>query len=166
MANKRDAPRCLHAASREKSIIVSEHGIPKILQWLGYASVVPFVAGVAAFIIVSPKLHGFVLYSLLTYASVALAFQGAVHCGLALRDGVPASAGQLLVSVLPLLVGWGALALPPDWAFQILIGGFVLLGVGDVLMSRSGLAPPWYPRFRLPLTAITVASLFVSALLV
>ncbi len=142
---------------------MSDHGIPKTALWLGSAGVAPFVVSVLALPAVPPKFHGVVLYALLTYAAVALAFLGAVHWGLAMREGVSGSGRQMGLSMLPLFAAWGALAAPPDWAFLILIAGFVSLAVADVLAAKFGLAPSWYPRLRIPLTAVMVASLAVTA---
>ncbi len=145
---------------------MNDRAIPRIVLWLGYAGLVPFVASAVALGIAPPRLHGFVLYSLLTYGAVILSFMGAVHWGLAMRDDGVSSPVQLALSVVPALVGWVSLALAPMTSFVVLIVAFAALYVGDRRAVRLGLAPTWYPRLRLPLTVIVIVSLVVSALLV
>jgi hypothetical protein len=135
-------------------------------MWLGYAGLLPFVASAVALWAAPPRLHGFVLYSLLTYGAVILSFMGAIHWGLAIREGGVSSPLQLGLSVVPPLVGWVALALSPMMSFTVLIVAFAVLYVADARAARLGLAPSWYPRLRLPLTVIVVVSLIASAMLV
>lgn len=136
------------------------------MVFLGYAGLVPFVASALAFWVAPVRLHGFVLYSLLTYGAVILSFMGAIHWGLAMRDEGVSSPLQLGLSVVPPLVGWVALALSPMMSFAVLILAFAVLYVADRRAARLGLAPSWYPRLRLPLTIVVVLSLIVSAVLV
>ncbi len=145
---------------------MSNRAIPRIVLWLGYAGLVPFVASALALWVAPVRLHGFVLYSLLTYSAVILSFMGAIHWGLAMRDEDISSPLQLGLSVVPPLVGWVALALSPMMSFVVLIIAFGVLYVADTLAARLGLAPSWYPRLRLPLTIIVVLSLITSAILV
>lgn len=145
---------------------MSDRAIPKIVLWLGYGGLVPFVASVVAFWAAPLRLHGFVLYSLLTYSAVILSFMGAIHWGLAMRDEGVSSPLQLGLSVVPPLVGWVALALSPMMSFAVLIIAFIVLYVADAHAARRGLAPSWYPRLRLPLTVIVVLCLVTSAMLV
>ncbi len=145
---------------------MSDRAIPRIVLWLGYAGLVPFVASALALWVAPVRLHGFVLYSLLTYSAVILSFMGAIHWGLAMRDEDVSSPVQLGLSVVPPLVGWVALALSPMMSFVVLIIAFGVLYVADTRAARLGLAPSWYPRLRLPLTVIVVLSLITSAILV
>jgi hypothetical protein len=145
---------------------MSDRAIPRIVLWLGYAGLVPFVASALALWVAPVRLHGFVLYSLLTYSAVILSFMGAIHWGLAMRDEGVSSPLQLGLSVVPPLVGWVALALSPTMSFVVLIIAFSVLYVADTRAARRGWAPSWYPRLRLPLTVIVVLSLITCALLV
>ena len=52
-----------------------------------------------------------VLYASLDYAAVILAFMGAIHWGLAMRDRSGAGAGPYLWGVTPSLLAWLALLL-------------------------------------------------------
>jgi hypothetical protein len=145
---------------------MSDRAIPRIALWLGYAGLVPFVASALALWAAPERLHGFVLYSLLTYSAVILSFMGAIHWGLAMREQGVSSPLQLGLSVVPSLVGWVALALAPMTSFAVLIIAFVALYTADMCAAHLGLAPSWYPRLRLPLTVIAVLSLITSAILV
>ncbi len=151
---------------RDKIAPMSQRAVPRFVVWLGYAGLAPFVASTVAFLIAPPRLHGFVLYSLLTYSAVILSFLGAIHWGLAMRDEGVSSRVQLGLSVVPALVGWVALALSPTMSFVVLIVAFVVLYTADTCAARFGLTPTWYPRLRLPLTVVVVLSLIMSAILV
>ncbi len=100
-----------------------------------------------------------------TYDAVVLAFLGGAWWGLAAREGNPRPLGPILAaSVLPALAGWGALLIDR-------MGGLMLLGLlflstlpGDVWLARSGLAPAWWLRLRVPLSvAMAVLALVTGA---
>jgi len=144
---------------------MTDRTVPRIASWLGYLGLIPFLACAVGLWLAPGRLHGLILYSLLTYSVIILAFLGAVHWGLAMREGGITAPQQLIVSVIPALTGWIALALPPTWGFTILIIAFGLQFVADVLATKRGLAPSWYPRLRAPLTIGVILSLLVSVAL-
>lgn len=104
--------------------------------------------------------------ALAAYGAVILSFLGGVHWGLAVgktsRSGslVP----HLVLSVVPSLVGWAALLLPSGSDFLLLACAFAAMFVIDLRTSQSGLAPAWYPKLRLPLTVVVIASLLFGGL--
>ena len=67
-------------------------------------------------------------------------------------------------SVMPCLMGWPTLALPPAQAAGVqaaLLGGVYLV---DRAWARRGLLPPWYMALRTPLTVLAAGGLAVTAL--
>ena len=131
---------------------------------LGYAGLIPFVAGTGALFSSDPSVSGPALYSLTVYAAVILAFIGAVHWGLAMQHASPLGNWQLGLSILPALVAWLALSLqaPRDSLISLAIA-YTLVLVSDRWAFVKSLAPAWYIGLRLPLTVIVVICLSVAA---
>lgn len=100
----------------------------------------------------------------LSYGTIILSFMSGVLWGFATRaEGRPAGVGQAL-AVLPAL-----------WAFFMvtdgsvtsqvwLAAGFAGLLLLDAAFAARGLAPPWWMRLRLALTAIVLGCLAVPVL--
>jgi len=144
--------------------IGGDGAIPKAALVLGWAGVVPFAAGgLAVMTGTGPIRDGvWVLVPLLAYGAVILSFLGGVRWGLALRvRPEEAQARALALSVLPSLVGWVGLCLyaHPGVAVMVLIAGHVVQGAYDVAAAREGLAPAWYGRLRIQLTAAAALAL-------
>lgn len=138
--------------------------IPPLARALGYAGLLPFLAGTGALFSPDPTVSGPALYALTVYAAVILSFMGAVHWGLAMANAQAPARAQLGASVLPALLGWGALvALPPREALVVFGGLFAALLVADWLAVRAALAPRWYLSLRLPLTVVVCACLWTAA---
>lgn len=131
---------------------------------IGIASLAPLISGaaLAAFgAMLEWRLYGI---SLLTaYAACALSFLGAVHWGLAMREQ-PVPALRLAVSVVPMLVGFVALALGGRAGLTVMAAGFLGVLAYDIFGARQGFAPAWYPRLRWPLTGIALICLFGAIL--
>lgn len=134
-------------------------GVPVLAQWLGYAGLVPFVAGALELWLLPDILVEFIEQALLAYAAVTLSFMGAVHWGLAMRSHRDVINLQLGLSVIPALLGWVALMLPPAVAYPVFMLSFVMLYVFDLQAVKAHMAPAWYPTLRLPLTVGAVLSL-------
>ncbi|MEM8547062.1 MAG: DUF3429 domain-containing protein [Pseudomonadota bacterium] len=101
----------------------------------------------------------------MTYAATILSFLGALHWGMAI--GRPSAAGNARLyaaSVIPSLIAWVALALPPAGGAALLATGFA----GWNQWERSACwndYPAWFQRLRTLLTAIvtaTMTAVFVS----
>ncbi len=91
-------------------------------RWLGHAGLLPF--GIGALLVwvgMAPDQHDFVTFAMSAYAGLIVAFLGGIHWGFAFRSTAPA-ASLLLWGVLPSLVAWPALLMPPR-------AGLVLHGV-------------------------------------
>jgi len=139
-----------------------EQPVPRLPALLGYAGLIPFVMLSAALWLVPASYQVLVNQALLLYASLILAFMGAVHWGLVMLQMEKNYQRQLIFSVVPALVAWLALFLPEVLNYSVLIVAFALLCLFDTRMAKQGNAPGWYPRLRSPLTAVVVGSLIVA----
>ena len=133
-------------------------------SWLGYAGLIPFVA-IAIWLWVPYNDHDLTLnHALLAYAAIILSFMGAVHWGLATVSGDTVESRQLVISVLPALIAWFAIFIPPMFHYSLLVLAFTGLCLFDVRMARTGHVPVWYPKLRIPLTVVVVISLISAQL--
>ncbi|MFO0122393.1 MAG: DUF3429 domain-containing protein [Inhella sp.] len=105
---------------------------------LGYAGLLPFVGGAAlAWLLARPDYlaeHAFVMQGLSAYAATVIAFLGALHWGLVMRQPEP---GALRWGVWPALLAWVGLLMP---AYAGLVVHGVLLLACYAVDRRS------YPR--------------------
>ena len=140
--------------------------IPRPALALGLAGLLPFLFGVATLLsptlaeatlrLIGPRFTG--PYVLIAYGTVILCFMSGVLWGFAARGAEHRWQGYAL-SVTPALwafffVGGGA-----SFALNALITGFLGLLLIDWHFARAGLAPGWWMRLRLILTAGVVACL-------
>jgi hypothetical protein len=142
--------------------------IPPAALALGLAGLIPFAwgaasqlsPGLAAASGLNPVFLG--SYVSLTYGTVILSFMSGVLWGFATRaEGAQAAAGYGL-SVIPALWAFFMVNGAPGGAAVNLAAGFLgLLGL-DFMFSRWGLAPAWWMRLRLILTAGVLAALAVA----
>ena len=132
---------------------------PRPAYWLGYLGLLPFVTGAGAAWFGPPVLAAWAEEAMLLYAALILSFIGAVHWGLAMQSTHSARDKQLGLSVIPALVGWLAVLLPPLIGFPILIVSFSVMSGVDRQSVLAGVTPAWYPGLRLPLTIVAVFSL-------
>ena len=137
---------------------------PVFATVLGYAGLIPFIAGAAALFSEDPSISGPALYSLTVYAAVILSFMGAVHWGLAMQHHADSGHWQLGLSVVPALVAWLSLSLQaPRESLITLAIAFSVLLLGDLWALSKHLVPSWYRGLRIPLTIVVVISLLVAA---
>jgi hypothetical protein len=145
--------------------------IPRSALILGLAGLIPFLWGVATLVMpaladwgmrnLGPRFVG--PYVQLSYGTVILSFMSGVLWGFATRaTGAAATSGYTL-SVLPALWAFFMVGGGPVAAANALIAGFVGLLALDWLFWRQGLAPDWWMRLRLILTAGVVAMLGYTA---
>ena len=143
--------------------------MPAGARYLGYGGLIPFVACAAGVYLLAGE--GAVLSGrlLVGYAAIILSFMGAVHWGLAVAPGRAQPAGapgltrMLTISVVPALVAWAALSMAPALAVLVMAITFAALALIDRRYTLDGIAPAWYWRLRLPLTAIVVLCLLAAA---
>jgi hypothetical protein len=53
------------------------------------------------------------------------------------------------------------LLIAQPWSALLLLTGFVLQGIWDVVSARNGSLPGWFGRLRLTITAIVLASILL-----
>lgn len=143
---------------RMKQFGAEQPRVPTAAAWLGGLGLLPFLAGAAGAWLLDEPRRGATLFMLAAYAAVVLSFLGAVHWGLAMRAH-PAPARAMVCSVVPALVAWLALSLPPGAALVVIAVGFAGVYGLDLRAAATGHAPRWYPRLRTPLTVVVLACL-------
>lgn len=142
-------------------MLKSLNEIPTPARWLGFGGLLPFgAAAVGGLMISDPVLHELSLRALLAYGAVILSFLGGVRWGLAIVPTASASlATSLAISVLPPLLGWAALLLPPAGGLFALAIGFAGMLILDTQLPQ---APCWYRRLRMPLSLGALGALVLG----
>ena len=103
------------------------------------------------------------VFSLGAYAAVILSFLGGVRWGNLLNDKTRLKQwSPLTLSVVPSLIAWPALLLPPFWMLSLLAIGLVLQYTLDVEALRRKELPAWFGKLRLILTTGAILSLLVG----
>ena len=144
--------------------------MPRLAVGLGFAGLIPFYAcAIVLWVTSSGPVVNEAWLALLTYAAVIASFMGAVHWGLALHGldtgGVtPPVLRQLGFSVVPAVIAWLALLIPPPWVLVVLMALFPLIYLQDRRAAARGLAPDWYLDLRLPLTVLVEIALIAALL--
>jgi len=144
--------------------------VPRTPLWLGLAGLIPFVWGALTILsdglavwgqqALGPRFVG--PYVQLFYGAVILAFMSGVLWGFATRgDGAVAASGYAL-SVIPALWAFFMTGGGPTSAGINLIFGFVALLALDWHFWRLGLAPEWWMRLRVLLSAIVLICLAIG----
>ena len=147
-------------------------GIPRAPLLLGLAGLIPFLwgaltvflpqLGMDAVELLGPRLIG--PYVQLAYGTVILSFMSGVLWGFATRaEGGHAAWGYAL-SVIPALWAFFMVGSGPVSSAINLIVGFIGLLMLDWAFARAGLAPKWWMRLRILLTAVVVLCLIPVAL--
>lgn len=128
---------------------------------LGYAGLLPFVAGALLVHLVWPDLHPAVALALLAYAGTIVCFLGGIHWGLAMRTAQP-DTRLLAWGVVPSLVAWVALVMPPSAGLVVLGAMLVVCYLVDRRIYPAHGAQRWLTlRFRL--SAVASLCCFVGA---
>lgn len=144
--------------------------VPLAALALGLAGAIPFAWGALTLLSdglaawgttrLGPRFVG--PYVQIFYGAVILSFMSGVLWGFAAHASGAVAATGYALSVIPALWAFFFTGGGPVSAATYLIFGFVgLLGL-DWLFWRQGLAPPWWMRLRVLLTAIVVACLLVT----
>lgn len=97
------------------------------------------------------------------YGAVILSFLGGIRWGLALNTQ-PASPPTIAISIIPAIIGWLAMFVPPVFSVGILLLAFCAQGAWDSTALHSGKGPIWFARLRIVITLL-VAGAHVIALL-
>lgn len=154
--------------------------IPRPALLLGLAGLIPFLAGAALAVFVTADTSGPDSYPLFApgdghavlsaYGTVILCFMSGVLWGFATKAEAEGAWVFYALSVLPAL--WvfftvtGHVFGAPGFGNDMinLIVGFAALLVLDYVFQKRGLAPLWWMRLRLMLTAIVVGCLLTVAI--
>lgn len=147
-------------------------GIPSPALSLGAAGALPFVFLALASHLAPIDERDLIRSVLMAYGAMILSFLGGIIWGLAIgapfgrvcRVGGAALWPRLGIGVMPSLLGWSALFMPHASGLAVLSLCFLMVFAVDLRLTRSGWAPRWYPKLRLPLTAVVCASLLAGAL--
>ena len=141
--------------------------IPTVPLALGAAGLIPYW-GLAVALLGGVDLGfgaGALAFALAAYGALILSFLGGVRWGIALgmEEEGPAKRGYF-ISVVPALLAWAALGLPPGAQLWMLAGLHVALGLLDYGLVCREEAPEWYGRLRLALAGAAALALIVGAL--
>lgn len=102
---------------------------------------------------------------LLAYGASILSFLGGIQWGLAVaRPDGAGLAMRLALSVVPSLAAWLALLLPVRPGLLVRAVSLAAVLAADLRAAQRGLAPPWYPKLRLPLSGGAMVALLAGAL--
>jgi len=146
----------------------AENKVPSAAIWLGGLGAVPFIglSGAIPFLPDAPKL--LVAHALVAYGATILSFLGGIHWGLAIGSDSSSDNSnfltRLVLSVIPSLAGWYALLVSGPIALFILATAIAAMLWVDLRATKAGYVPPWYPKLRIPLTCVVVATLLCSAI--
>ena len=130
--------------------------------WLGHAGLVPFLLCLAILLTTDDPEWRAVTTDLLRYYSAVIAsFLGAVHWGAAADPRDTLRHARLRWGIMPALLAWTLLILPPNYAFLGYAVLFTLiLGVDRYLLPILDDA---YRELRLRLSIIVVMALVAAA---
>jgi hypothetical protein len=128
---------------------------------LAYGGLLPFVMGAVLVWLVRAEAHAYVALALSAYAALIISFLGGIHWGLAMRQPSPETSA-LVWGVVPALVAWPAVLMPPDAGLAI--HGVMLVVcylVDRRLYPPQGLGAWLTLRFRL--SAVAALACFLGA---
>lgn len=121
---------------------------------LAWAGLLPFAGGALLVWLVHDDVRPYATLALASYAAVIISFLGGIHWGLAMRHGDDAPTALLVWGVVPSLVAWLAVMMPP--ASGLVIQGLMLVvcyAVDRRLYPAHGAAAWLLLRFRLSASA-------------
>ena len=128
---------------------------------LGYAGLLPFVLGAALLWFVRPDAHPYVAAALSGYAAVIVSFLGGIHWGLGFRAR-PADPSRFVWGVVPSLVAWLAVVMPPYAGLVVHGVMLVVCYLVDRRIYPVHASAAWLTlRFRL--TVVASLSCFIGA---
>ena len=142
---------------------MSNASIPRPALLLGAAGLLPSLA-MPPLLAAGGDAAAFALQAGPAYGALIASFIGGAWWGLAANRAEGAALTRWLVaSVLPMLVAWVALLLPPQAGLLLLAVIFALLPLADRAAQAASMAPAWWWRLRLPLSLLMACLHGVSA---
>jgi hypothetical protein len=102
--------------------------------------------------------------ALVVYAIAILSFTGGIRWGLTMMSDNGRGGRDLIISVIPALVGWFAYFLAAPRDLWMLCVAFIVFGLLDYGLSCRTVAPEWFGRLRLGLAAGAALFLAIAAI--
>ncbi|MCC9622611.1 DUF3429 domain-containing protein [Thalassospira sp. MA62] len=142
--------------------------IPVAARWLGLGGAIPFLGLSVSTAFTAFETQAVICFVLVAYGAVILSFLGGIRWGQAISDPKrSAQDGKALwtglgISVVPALIGWGAVLVSAAFALPLLVASFVLMLLSDLHAVRAGDFPKWFGNLRVILTCLVVASLLFA----
>lgn len=127
---------------------------------LGFGGLIPFVVLAGATLLELRTPFAPASAYLIGYGAIILSFVGALHWGAQLSKDEPLAA-RFIFSVVPALIGWLALMMPPFAAASALIAGLVMCWAHDMRLVAKKEWPSYMGGLRTILTAIACLSLMM-----
>jgi hypothetical protein len=139
--------------------------IPKAPFWLSAGGLLPFVVIVSAMWALPTAYTPTLLFWLTSYAAMILTFAGALHWGISMLHPDMTEQDQSVFmawSVVPALVGWISLLMPPKTGLLLLIATFVIQYAADRQLAQRFRLPGWHLRLRAGLSAVAALCLVLA----
>ncbi len=140
-----------------------ENRIPASALYLGIAGVVPFWLATLLFWSTSDPVGSERAAAItIGYGAVILSFLGGIRWGLEIAPAGRTVRGlTLAVSVVPALAGFAAMFMPVLIALAVLVCGFLLQALWDVVAADKGRLPQWFATLRMVLSALVVPAILL-----
>lgn len=144
------------------SYVEERHPIPFAALALGIGCIALLVLMAVDQWIALPFLTAeFGLRASATLGAIILSLAGGIRWGVALNyEPGRRQSSELIASALAVLVGCSALLLSPPIGLILLIAGFLLQALRDILSVEQGRLPQWFGNLRMLLTMGVVLPLF------
>jgi hypothetical protein len=129
---------------------------------LGYGGLIPFATLAASLWFVGDRYQSYLGSALVGYGAMIASFLGAIHWGLAMRDGSSHNVAPYVWGVVPSLVAWLALFPMPTFGLAIITTLLLACYKMDSITYPRYQLQQWLP-IRLRLTAVASTSCVVGA---
>jgi hypothetical protein len=95
------------------------------------------------------------LHIQVTYGALLLSFAGAMHWGMEMASyGGSKGYPRVIIGAIPVLYGWGTLALDPVYALIAQWAGYTGMWYVDMKATSAGWTPKWYSQYRFYLSIL------------
>jgi hypothetical protein len=143
--------------------------MPTIAIPLSLLGLVPFIVFACGAVGRNPQAAEHLLFALIDYAALTLAFAGGVHWGLALLPEALRPSLRLTAGVFPLIVAWIALVLAqllaPWVALAVLIASYLATLLTEHRAAPRLLVPPGYVWLRWGFSLVAVVMMAMVLIL-
>ncbi|GGK38817.1 DUF3429 domain-containing protein [Salinarimonas ramus] len=145
----------------------ADASIPPVPLVLGAAGLIPFYVPAVALLAGADLGWGAdaLGLALAAYGALILSFLGGIRWGIAVAmEEQDAARREYVISVVPSLLAFAALALPGEARLWTLCGLHVALGLLDYGLVCREEAPEWFGRLRLALAGAAALALALGAI--